>query len=57
MYEPEVYADINATRAVVNATVTTPYECAALVYREFPEANAAEYSNVGEGWCHAVFEA
>eukprot|EP01043_Picozoa_sp_COSAG02_P121137 COSAG02_NODE_57953_length_279_cov_0.566667_1_plen_92_part_11 len=39
MYEPEVFADINATRALVNATVTTPYECAALVYREFPGAN------------------
>ena len=43
--------------AQVNATVASAIECVSRVTHDFPAANAAEYSNVGEGWCLAVFGA
>jgi hypothetical protein len=45
------------TKIALNETVTTPAECATLVHRDYSEATAAEYSNVGGEWCFAVFEA
>jgi hypothetical protein len=41
----------------VNATIATAIECMSRVTHDFPDADAAEYSNVGEGWCLAVFGA
>ena len=42
----------------LNATyVGTAAECVALVRTNFPDANAAAFSNMGEGWCEAVFGA
>ena len=57
MYEAKVYDEIKPTKIALNRTVTTPAECAALVHRDHRNATAAEYSNVGEEWCFAVFEA
>ena len=32
-------------------------QCVTLVRRDFPEANAAEFSNTGRVWCDAVYNA
>eukprot|EP01046_Picozoa_sp_COSAG06_P029243 COSAG06_NODE_2697_length_6436_cov_8.420546_3_plen_654_part_00 len=57
-YDDKVYDQIKPTKIALNETdVTTAAECATLVHRDHREATAAEYSNVGEKWCFAVFEA
>ena len=51
---------INASLApaeLLNISATTAAECQALVRRDYPAANAAEYSNTGHVWCKAVFNA
>ena len=57
IYEPSVYDRIAPTKIAINATVSTPAECAALVQRDHRSANAAEYSNDDERWCFAIFDA
>ena len=42
---------------VLTRTLSSASQCVALVRRDHPDANAAEYSNVGGEWCFAVFEA
>ena len=37
--------------------ITCASQCVALVHRDHPTANAAEYSNVGAEWCRAAFDA
>lgn len=56
-YNQEVYEQVRPTKLPLNETVTTPAECATLVHRDHRNATAAKYSNVGEEWCFAVFEA
>jgi hypothetical protein len=46
-----------ALTETVNVSATTAAECQSLVRRNYPEANAAEYSNIGGVWCKAVFNA
>ena len=55
--QPERYDAIQPTKIALNLAVTTPAECATLVRRDFVNATAAEYSNVGGEWCTAVFDA
>ena len=55
LYPVKTYEAIVPTKIMFNAT--TPAECVALVRRDFPAANAAEYGNAGQGWCNAIFEA
>jgi hypothetical protein len=51
-------AGIFAPAKRLNTThVTTAAECVALVRMTFPNANAAAFSNMGQGWCEAVFNA
>ena len=57
IFPAKTYTQITPTKIALNDTVTTPAECVALVRRDFGQANAAEYSNVGEEWCFAVFGA
>ena len=57
IFPAKTYAQITPTKIALNDTVTTPAECVALVRRDFGDANAAEYSNVGDEWCFAVFGA
>ena len=56
-YNQSVYDTIQPPKVVLNQTITTPAECATLVQRDFANASAAEFSNVGGQWCAAVFEA
>ena len=56
-FKQKVYDQIEPLKIRLNETVTTPAECATLVHRDHREATAAEYSNAGEEWCFAVFEA
>ena len=54
----ESIAETFATAARLNTThVTTAAECVALVRTTFPDANAAAFSNMGQGWCEAIFNA
>jgi hypothetical protein len=54
----ESNAGMFATANRLNAThVNTAAECVALVRTRFPDANAATFSNMGQGWCEAVFNA
>jgi hypothetical protein len=54
----ESIAEMFATAARLNTThVTTAAECVALVRTMFPDANAAAFSNMGKGWCEAIFNA
>ena len=32
-------------------------QCISLVRKHYPDANGAEFSNIGGGWCNAVFGA
>ena len=61
IYPEMFYQGILPSRIRLNETVTSPTEGAALhvhvVHRDHRTANAAEYSNEGEEWCVAVFEA
>lgn len=58
MYDQRVYDEIVPTKIRRNETsVSTAAECAALVRRDHPTAAAAEYSNIGHGWCNAVLGA
>ena len=53
---PEINASL-APYTLLNASATTAAECQDLVRRDYPEANAAEYSNIGGVWCKAAFNA
>ena len=57
VYDEAVYHNIEASTIAINATLATEAECIALVNKDYPAANAASYSNTGEGWCKAVFGA
>eukprot|EP01046_Picozoa_sp_COSAG06_P037869 COSAG06_NODE_4317_length_4368_cov_3.983134_1_plen_652_part_00 len=57
IYSNKTYDQIKPTKVLLNETVTTAAECAALVHRDHRTATAAEYSNVGGEWCFAVFDA
>ena len=57
-----VYPDavIDASRARVELlpdAAANAAECQARVRREHPDANAAHYSNIGNVWCKAVYNA
>ena len=55
---PGVYDVIRATQEDANEPASTPAECATIVRRYHPSANAALYSNVGElDSCRAVHDA
>jgi hypothetical protein len=56
-YPLKVYDQIAPLKIPLNETITTPAECATVVFRDHHTATAAEYSNVGGEWCTAVFEA
>jgi hypothetical protein len=57
VYPAKIYDQIRPTKIELNETVTTPAACATLVQRDYADATAAEYSNIGGEWCMAVFEA
>ena len=39
------------------SSVPSAVDCSTLVHKYAPEAQAAEYSNLGEIWCKSVFNA
>ena len=45
------------SRAVSLCSRVLLFQCISLVRQHFPDANGAEFSNVGGGWCNAVFDA
>eukprot|EP01048_Picozoa_sp_COSAG05_P015171 COSAG05_NODE_1798_length_4039_cov_7.678086_4_plen_699_part_00 len=46
-----------ALSQLINTTTKTAAECQATVRELYPGANAAEFSNLGQTWCKAVFNA
>ena len=52
-----VYNQSIARKDQIAAAVRSAAECMALVHSSFPEANAAEYSNLGGPRCDAVYNA
>jgi hypothetical protein len=46
-----------ATLMVVLPRYALVLQCISLVHQHFPDANGAEFSNIGGGWCNAVFGA
>jgi len=57
MYKQWLYEGIAPRKVALNETITTAAECAAVVHRDYEEANAAVYSNIGRCECWAVMEA
>jgi hypothetical protein len=57
MYKQWLYEEIAPRKVALNETITTAAECAAVVHRDYEEANAAVYSNIGRCECWAVMEA
>ena len=52
-----VYNQSIARKDLIAGAVGSAAECMALVRSSFPEANAAEYSNLGGTRCDAVYNA
>jgi hypothetical protein len=57
VHNTSVYISSAAHKNRLSTSVTTPAECIALVRENFPDANAAEFSNTGRVWCDAVYNA
>jgi hypothetical protein len=51
-----VYNQSVARKDQIAGAVRSAAECMALVHSSFPEANAAEYSNLGGARCDAVYD-
>lgn len=56
-YTQSIFDQISPSKIPLNETITAPAECVTLVHRDHSTATATEYSNVGDVWCFAVFEA
>ena len=48
---------LHGRRLVAASDEIARHQCVTLVRRDFPEANAAEFSNTGRVWCDAVYNA
>jgi hypothetical protein len=57
MYKQWLCEEIAPRKVALNETIATAAECAAVVHRDYGEANAAVYSNIGRCECWAVMEA
>ena len=58
IYKHRIYQDIQPRKVSLNdSAISNAADCAALVHRDYREANAAEFSNVGREDCWAVFDA